>query len=265
MINPGDFIYFNNNSGKKEQKSFMRPFLGEKNFSTHKGMIEFPEDMDYGMRLETNIGEPFTVLRPTHVDYMMKVKRAGTIIYPKEAGMIILELGVEPGQRVVECGTGSGAFTILLSRMVGSEGHVYTFEREESRSKTAQKNVEKLGFMDRVDFFVFDVAESADGFGVTDADSVFIDVPAPWTLVKAAHDALKPGGHIGSLSPCIEQVQGMVDKMRKIGFDRIRTMELLSRNIQVEPNKTRPFSRMIGHTAYLTFAEKVNEPEEKSE
>lgn len=251
MIKDGDYIYLHHS-----KTNFMIPFQVGNTFSSHKGNIKLEEGMQYGDRYLTQTGEEFALLRPSLIDLMMKVKRRTTIIYPKEAGMIILELGVECGSRVIEIGTGSGSLTILLSRLVGSEGKVYTYERREEHHEIALKNVRKFGKPENVEFYLRDDVDST-GFGVTETDALFIDVPQPWELVQSAYDALKMGAAVGVLSPNIEQIQKTVDTMSEIGFTRFRCLEILMRNIRVEKNKTRPFNRMIGHTGYLLFAQKA--------
>ena len=251
MLKDGDYIYLYN-----EKSTYMMPYQLNGSFSSHKGMVKFTPEMDYGDRLLSNTGEEFFVLRPTLADYMMKVKRRTTIIYPKEAGFILMELGIKNGTKVIEIGTGSGSLTLLLSSIVGETGKVYSFERREEHLENAIKNVKKFGYGDNVEYSLRDPAAEG-GFGVTDVNAIFIDVPAPWTLVEAAHNALEMGGHIGFLSPCIEQVQTTVEKMNEGGFTRIRCMENLVRGMRIKKNVTRPFDRMIAHTGYLLFAQKV--------
>lgn len=252
MIRDGEFIYLYH-----EKASYMVAYQKNGSVSTHMGLIRLAEDVNYGDIIKTNIGEDFFVLKPTLADYMMKVKRRTTIIYPKEAGVIILELGICNGKRVIEIGTGSGSLTLLLSNLVGETGKVYSYERREEHLENAVKNMKRFGFGTNVEYSLRDPAIEG-GFGVTDIDAIFIDVPAPWTLVRAAHDALAGGGHAGFLSPNIEQVQTTVERLNETGFTRIRCMEVLSRGIRIKKNLTRPFDRMIGHTGYLLFAQKIN-------
>lgn len=258
MIKDGEYIYLHH-----QKSNFMIPFQDGNSFSSHKGNIKFDNTMDFGDRVLTPQNEEFTLLRPSLIDLMMKVKRRTTIIYPKEAGMIILELGIEYGSKVIEIGTGSGSLTILLSRLVGPEGKIYSYERREEHQEIAIKNVGKFGKKENVEFFLKDDVET-EGFGVTEADALFIDVPQPWDLVPSAYDALKMGAPIGTLSPNIEQIQKTVDVMTEIGFTRFRCLEILTRNIRVEKNKTRPFNRMIGHTGYLLFAQKAKPGQDAS-
>ncbi|MGC8764363.1 MAG: tRNA (adenine-N1)-methyltransferase [Brevinematia bacterium] len=252
MIRDGELIYLYND----EKTTFLVTYQKGQSFSTHKGNIVFPEGLEFGDCILSNTNQAFYVLKPTLSDIMMKVKRKTTIVYPKEAGMLILELSVCSGANVIEVGSGSGAFTILLSSMVGEEGRVYSFERREDHLEIAKKNFKRFALFDNVEFIQKDPANEG-GFGLTDIDAVFVDVPEPWTIIESAWNALRGGGHIATLSPNIEQVQLTVEKMESTGFMRIRCMEVFSRGIRVKKNMTRPFDRMIGHTAYLVFAEKV--------
>ena len=131
-----------------------------------------------------------------------------------------------------------------------------------------------------------------DGFGVeleNQADAVFLDLPHPWDAVPHAKKVLRrsTGGRICSFSPCIEQVQKAISKMREEGFCEISTVECLLREFQARKitmptfdedrqdpslvktdsisnnsnSKTEttfltgiPLLTMPGHTGYLTFA-----------
>lgn len=253
MLKDGDMMFLHH-----EKANYMIPYKDKSSFSSHKGSIKFEGEYNYGDMVETNIGEKFYILRPTLTDWMMKVKRRTNIIYPKDAGVILLELGIQYGTRIIEVGGGAGGLTTLLSRIVGPDGKVFSFERNEEHQKQAIKNVTKLGIPENVEFILKDPMEEEDGFGLDEIDSVFIDLATPWTVIEIAYKALTDGGHIGGLSPNIEQVQGTAEKMREVGFTRFRCIEILTRDIRVEKNKTRPFSRMVGHTGYLFFAEKIN-------
>ncbi len=224
--------------------------------STHLGDVRLPpeDQVHFGMPLVSNTGARFYLLPPTTADLAMRVRRRTNIIYPKDAGLILLETGIQAGSRVVEVGTGSGALTIVLARAVGPEGRVLTFERRQDLLENARANVARAGLLDRVQFHLLDPAR--EGFGVADADAVIVDVPEPWTLVEAAYRALKGGGAWASLSPTINQVDLTVRFLRG-WFTRIRTVEVLLREMLVREGRIRPRERMVSHTGYLTFAQKV--------
>ena len=255
MLKDKDYIFLHN-----EKATHMIEYKDKFTFGSHKGNIRLEGELNYGDDITTNSGDKFYILRPSLIDYMMKVKRKTTIVYPKEAGLIILELGVQSGSKIIEIGTGSSSLTILLSRLAGKEGRIYSFDKNIEHQENAIKNFEKFKEFDNVFFKIQDPSIDMD-LGVTDAEAVFIDIPSPWTVLKAAYSSLAGGGHIGTLSPNIEQITTTVNMMENVGFTRIRCFEVLTRGIRVSKRGlTRPFDRMIGHTAYLLFAEKINNP-----
>ncbi len=239
--------------GKKAE--YLVTFEPGKKIQTHLGVLTLPETLEYGMRLETHIGKSFYILFPTTRELSMRVRRTTTIIYPKDAGYMIIETGIGAGSKVLETGTGSGALTIILATIVGKEGKVHTFERREEFFNNAIKNVKDAGLDDRVEFHHRDPVE--EGFGIEPVDAAFIDVPEPWTLVKPVYEVLKPGHVWVSLSPTIEQVQKTYEVLKETGFIRLKCVEILEREMLIRPGKTRPKERMISHTGYLTFAWKV--------
>jgi tRNA (adenine57-N1/adenine58-N1)-methyltransferase len=209
----------------------------------------------YGFVGKTHLDRPFFCLKPSLSDLMMKVKRSTTVVYPKDLGYLLLETSVGPGTRVVEVGTGSGALTLVLARLTAPDGKIYSYERKEEFSQNARKNLERYGLEKNVEFFVRDVG--LDGFTVTDADAVFIDVPEPWDILPWAAKALKGGHHAVSWSPNIEQVQKTVDAMKANHFTRINTAEIILRDLLVRERGIRPREHGITHTAYLTSGQLV--------
>jgi tRNA A58 N-methylase Trm61 len=51
------------------------------------------------------------------------------VVYPKDAGQIVMMGDIFPGAVVVEAGVGSGALSMSLLRAVGESGRVHSFER----------------------------------------------------------------------------------------------------------------------------------------
>lgn len=68
-----------------------------------------------------------------------------------------------------------------------------------------------------------------EGVAAASADAVFLDLPEPWLAVPHAWEVLKPGRHLCSYSPCIEQVSRACDAMRQAGFHSIRMIEVRQR------------------------------------
>ena len=62
-----------------------------------------------------------------------------------------------------------------------------------------------------------------------------------------------------SFSPTIEQVMKTTYALKGLPFVEVGTIELMLRNITVAENKTRPQTRMLGHSGYITSARKILE------
>ncbi|MCS6804955.1 MAG: tRNA (adenine-N1)-methyltransferase [Acidobacteriota bacterium] len=239
-----------------DRKTYLIAVATDQTLSTHHGQLRHNDMIGkaYGDVIFSSLGTPYFLLEPTLEDRMMKVKRMTQIIYPKDAGLILIKTGVGPGMRVIECGAGSGSSTLALAHAVAPHGRVYVYERDERFLKNARLNVERAGFADLVEYKTRDVSE---GFDEQDVDVVLLDLPAPWEGVQAAARALRGGGRLASLSPTYNQIERMVEALDQAGFVMIETVELLLRHILARRGKTRPFERMISHTGFLTFARKA--------
>lgn len=226
---------------------------------THVGEIRHADVLgrQYGEIVRSSTGQPFVILEPTLEDRMMKVRRLTQIIYPKDAGLILIKTGVSAGMRVIECGVGSGAATLCLATAVAPTGRVYAYDREERFLELARANVQRAGLAHMVEFKQRDVAE---GFDEEEVDVVLLDLPSPWEGVPAARRALRGGGRLASISPTYNQVERMVAALEAEGFVMIETVEVLLRHLLVRSGRTRPFERMIGHTGFLTFARRALQP-----
>ncbi len=230
-------------------------------FHTHKGIIDFNDIIGkpYGICVfskpyETQ-GYKFYVLKPLPSDYILHMSRKTQIIYPEDAGLILIYSGIGPGSIIIEAGTGSGALSCILGNFVRPTGHVYSYDIREKSLKRAKRNIERAHLTDTVTIQYGDILN--DDFKQENVDSVVLDMPTPWKAVKKVKNYLKLSSTLVSFSPTIEQVKKTTFALRKNDFFEINTYELMKRTLQVKENATRPQVRMIGHTGYLTFARKV--------
>ena len=90
-------------------------------FHTHRGAIAHDSviGLPEGSVVKSTNGDPFLVLRPLLIDYVLSMPRGAQVIYPKDAAQIVHEGDIFPGARVLEAGAGSGALTCSLLRAVG--------------------------------------------------------------------------------------------------------------------------------------------------
>ena len=228
----------------------------DKQFHTHKGFIELGDliGQPYGIIVTSSLGVSFYVLRPLIRDLVLKTDRRTQVLYPKDIGYILFQLGVGSGSRILEAGTGSGALTMALADSVRPEGMVYSYEIVEKHQKVARGNIERAGLMPYVELKLGDITED---IVEEELDAVVLDMATPWLVVSHAWKALAGSGIFLSFSPTIEQVMKTTDELLNHWFIEVETVELIMRNITVAPNKTRPQTMMVGHSGYLTTTRKV--------
>lgn len=239
-----------------DRRTFMVELKPGRTFNTHSGVIKHDDIIgrQEGAEILTHLRAPYIAVRPTLVQRMMKVKRKTQIIYPKEAARIVIELGIAPGTRVIEIGSGSGSLTLLLATLVRPSGRVYSFDRNPEFQQNAQENVARAELSEWVTFATLDAGAS---FGVTDVDAIVLDLPEPWLAIQPAMDALRLGGMLASIIPNAEQLKQLHISAEDAGFKDLRVIEILEREILVRRREgVRPADRMIGFTAYLLFGRK---------
>ncbi len=83
-------------------------------------------------------------------------------------------------------------------------------------------------------------------------------MPEPWECVDNLKNNLKFGGYFITYSPTFNQAEKNVLSLNKNNFTVLETVELIKRNILVRENATRPDNNIIGHTAFITIAVKLN-------
>lgn len=205
---------------------------------------------DYGSEVRTSLGVPFRLQEPTLHDLIKGVKRQTQIIYPKDIAYICMRLGVGNGRTIIEAGSGSGGLTVALSWFSGPEGHVHTYEAREEFHKLARRNLEWAGVGQNVTLHHRDIAE---GFTVTGADALFLDVRTPWEYLDHVVKAVKPGASLGFLLPTVDQVGKLLLGLEQGPFDDLEVCEILLRRWKPVADRLRPEDRMIAHTGFLIF------------
>lgn len=243
--------------GLQDRKTFLRMLEPGATLHTHNGYLQHDDiiGQPYGSQICTHLGAKYYLLQPTTEELVRYIRRSSQIIFPKDSGYIIMKLGVRPGSRVLEAGTGSGGLTLALATMVGESGRVYSYDVREDLQAVARRNLRDAGLYERV---TFKLGDAADGFDETDVDALFLDMLTPWAVLDQAHAALASGGMLGSLVPTLNQLTELLGALQAHpGFAFVEAEELLLRRYKTLPARVRPEDRMIAHTGFLVFARAV--------
>lgn len=203
------------------------------------------------------------ILPPTPELWTVSLPHRTQVVYTPDYSFILQKLRVRPGDSIIEAGAGSGSFTHASARAVFNGhsrenqvqqngtlkrrkrlGQVYSFEYHEPRFQELRREVAEHGLDAVVTTTHRDVY--VDGFTLADssvslqANAVFLDLPAPWLALphlsrSSPTSPLNPKTttHICTFSPCIEQVQRTVEKLRELGWVEIHMFEVSHKRIDV--------------------------------
>ena len=245
----GDRIQLTDPKGKL----YSFTIIAGKEWHTHKGWITHDEliGMPEGSVVSTTGGLAFTVFKPLLADYVLTMPRGATIVYPKDAAMIIGLADIYPGSRTLEAGVGSGALTISLLRACGASGSVHSVERRAEFAENARANVENY-FDGPPENWRLTVGDVQDQIVVDSYDRVILDMLAPWECVDIAAQALRPGGVFMAYVATTTQLSATAEAIKADGrFTEPESSETLVRGWHHEGLAVRPQHRMIAHTGFL--------------
>ena len=233
-------------------------------FHTHRGAIAHDAviGLPEGSVVKSANGDPFLVLRPLLVDYVMSMPRGAQLIYPKDAAQIVLEGDIFPGARVLEAGAGSGALTCSLLRAVGPHGRVISYEVRADHAEHARRNVETFsgGVPDNWRLVLNDVAEAGADAELADGsvDRVVLDMLAPWEVLDTVGRVLVAGGVLIVYLATVTQLSKTVEALRdQQCWTEPRSWETLQRGWNVVGLAVRPQHNMRGHTGFLVSARRL--------
>jgi len=224
-----------------------------KEWHTHKGWIVHDEliGLPEGSVVCTTAGLKFTAFKPLLADYVLTMPRGATIVYPKDAAMIVGLADIYPGARVLEAGVGSGALTISLLRAVGPSGKVNSIERRADFAENAHSNISNY-FGEKPSNWSLSVGDLQDQNFESEYDRVVLDMLAPWECVDLAARALRPGGVFLAYVATTTQLSVTAEALKDDGrFTEPESSETIVRGWHHEGLAVRPQQRMIGHTGFL--------------
>ena len=251
----GDRIQLTDSKGKLYSFTITpgKEWHTHKGWITHDDLIGLPE----GSVVSTTAGLSFSAFKPLLADFVLTMRRGATIVYPKDAAMIIGVADVFPGARVLEAGVGSGALTISLLRAVGEKGSVHSIERREDFADIARANVNEY-FTNQTENWTLDVGDLQDQRFDSEFDRVVLDMLAPWECIDIAAKALRPGGVFLAYVATSTQLSATAEALKTDGrFTEPESSETLVRGWHHEGLAVRPQQRMIGHTGFIIHSRRM--------
>lgn len=223
----------------------------------HEKLVGLPD----GSVVVNSAGSEYLALRPLLHDFVMSMPRGAAIVYPKDAGQIVVQADIFPGATVVEAGVGSGALSLSLLRAVGVEGRLVSFERRDEFADVARANVET--FMGAApgnwDIVVGDLVEALpEAVEPASVDRVVLDMLAPWECIDVVATALTPGGVVICYVATATQLSRVAEYLRGTElFTEPDASETMVRGWHVEGLAVRPDHRMVAHTGFLISARRL--------
>jgi protein-L-isoaspartate(D-aspartate) O-methyltransferase len=138
--------------------------------------------------------------------------RVSSSSQPAIMAVMLEQLGVQPGQRVLEIGAGTGYNAALLAHLVGETGQVITMDIDDDIVQAARRNLLAAGF-ERVHVIGGD---GALGYAAgAPYDRIILTVGA-WDIAPAWWDQLRPGGRL-----VLPLALRGPETQRAIAFDRL--------------------------------------------
>jgi len=86
---------------------------------------------------------PESIKHYAYIDTPLEIGNNQTISAPHMVAIMCEALNIKKGQKILEIGAGSGYHAAIISKIIGSKGHIYTVERIKTLAENAKQNLKK--------------------------------------------------------------------------------------------------------------------------
>lgn len=157
-----------------------------------KGYIKSKKVTDAIKKVPRHLFVPEHIRERAYMDSPQPIGDGQTISAPHMVAMMVEELEVKYGHKILEVGGGRGYHAAVLAELVGEDGMIYTVERIRSLGEAAEAALRKGGY-DNVKVVIGDGSKGYSKRAPYDRVSVACGAPdIPRPLIKQ----LKKGGQL---------------------------------------------------------------------
>ncbi|XP_070578846.1 tRNA (adenine(58)-N(1))-methyltransferase, mitochondrial-like [Ptychodera flava] len=236
----------------KKQEHLRRMFTihPSETFNSKHGAIRHSDIIGRypGDNFLSTIGRRISIERATLEDYIVCMKRTPVISYPKDCITMCMLIDANPGDTILEAGSGSGGMTLFLSRAVGPTGHVHAFEINEKHHGRAVKNFNRWQqswnlsrpnrkWPSNVIFHHQKLQDGDETLGDMMCDGAIIDMENPHLTMPFVARRLKAGRavavYLANLTQIIKTLEYI--EAKKVPLENARVVEVTHRSWCVIP------------------------------
>jgi protein-L-isoaspartate(D-aspartate) O-methyltransferase len=158
--------------GFSEQRSRMIKRLLE------QGYISTPETSLAMEKVPRHLFVPQELQDSSYQDTPLYIGEGQTISAPHMVGIMIENLDLHKGNKVLEIGSGSGYHAAVMAEMVRPTGHIFSVERIETLAMRARANLENAGYSELVTVIIEDGSNGLPEHSPYDRISVAAAAPS---------------------------------------------------------------------------------------
>jgi len=163
---------------------------------------------------------------------------------------LVVDKAVHSGDRVLDCGAGTGSTALLAARKSGPSGRITLFDMSEDMMAVAREKMEAAGLLERAEFRIGDMIDLPFEDGSFDVALSTYSMCPLYDPAKGAAElyrVVRPGGLIGiahSTEPESPLVKWLADRVENVVW-HIPSISLGCRTVSVLPTLEKLGGRVV--------------------